>query len=157
MQRTLDANLVWYRRNFPEKYKIVKTVRSVLEEKFEQFPDAFCVDAVRLLLELLPNLSLVCGRFRNGKMERGFLHVWVFDMDAGCHIDVTADQFAPYEHKLVFFKPTQTVEMQKFGYTVSPLETFNELFRGPYRRFAAKDYKVFGKVPLSTLAASVRS
>jgi hypothetical protein len=46
--------------------------------------------------------------------------------------------------------------MQKFGYTVSPLETYNELFRGPYRRFASKDYKVFGKVPLRTLVASVR-
>ena len=58
-----------------------------------QFPEASCPKATRLLLELLPNVTLMCGTFKNKAMKKPAFHVWVFDMDAKVHIDITADQF----------------------------------------------------------------
>lgn len=155
MQRTLDANISWYKRRFAKNYDTILAARSTLKEKFDQFPDAFCVDASRLLLSLLPNLSVVCGRFQNKKMERSFLHVWVFDMEGGCHIDITADQFSPFKQNIVIFKTSDTDFMKKFGYSVTPLETFNELFRGPLRRFTMSKYRIH-KTPLRTLVTTVK-
>ena len=156
MEKLLESNETWYRQHFSKNYKIVRTVRSLLEEQFAGFPEAFCVDASRLLLSLLPNVSVVCGRFQTSKMERSLLHVWVFDMEAACHIDITSDQFPLAKQKIVIFKASDTASMKKYGYSLTPLNEFNELFRSPYRRFTMSKYKVFKKTPLPYLVRSVK-
>ena len=138
MQHKLDANLAWYKRNYRENYDAIKVVRSVLKEKDDQFPEASCPHATRLLLELLPHASFMCGKFKNAAMDKERYHVWVFDMAAGVHIDITAHQF-PLETKrtLYVFKASDTPLLEKFGYVLGGLDTWNEIFEtGPYRDFS---------------------
>ena len=144
MQHTLNLNLAWYRRNFRDTYDTVKMVRSVLEKMDEQFPEASCPKATRLLLELLPNATLLCGAFKNKAMEKPAFHVWVFDMDAKVHIDITADQFPiKTTSKLLFFRSNDTALLEAVGYRLAPLRVWNELFDiGPYSTFPLSKMKL---------------
>lgn len=71
-------------------------------------------------------------------MEKPAYHVWIFDMEAKVHIDITVDQF-PIKHKnkLTFFRENDTELMEKLGYYLAPLSVWNELFSsaGPYHNF----------------------
>lgn len=144
MQNKLDSNLAWYRRNYKSNYNAIKMVRSVLAEKDDQFPEAACPHATRLLLELLPNVSLMCGKFKNDKMDKELFHVWIFDMHAKVHIDVTADQFPiKTTSKLLFFKSSDTLLLENFGYKLAALNDWNDLFEmGPYNNFSLSTMKL---------------
>jgi hypothetical protein len=144
MQHTLDTNLEWYRRNYRKNYDIIKMVRAVLAEKHIQFPDACCPHATRLLLELLPNVSLMCGTFKNAKMEKESFHVWIFDMTAKVHIDITARQF-PIKIKspLLFFRSRDSALLESVGYKLAPLHIWNEIFEmGPYYNYSLSKIKL---------------
>jgi len=144
MQATLVANAEWYKRNYRENYNAIKAVRSVLKERDDQFPEASCPHAARLLLELLPNTSFMCGKFKNAGMDKERNHVWVFDMAAGTHIDLTAHQF-PVETSdtLFFFKAGDAALMEKFGYVLGGLTVWNDMFEtGPYRDFSLSKMKI---------------
>lgn len=144
MQNKLDSNLAWYRRNYRNNYNVIKMVRLVLTEKDEQFPEAACPHATRLLLALLPNVSLMCGKFKNASMDKELFHVWIFDMNAKVHIDITADQFPiKTTSKLLFFKSSDTLLLEKFGYKLAALNDWNELFEmGPYSNFSLSKIKL---------------
>ncbi len=143
-QNRLDLNLAWYRRNYKDNYNIIKMTRKVLEEHDEAYPDAACPHASRLLFELLPTVSIMCGKFKNSRMEKAAYHVWVFDMDAKVHIDITVDQFPiKNKNKLTFFRESDTQLMEKFGYLLEPLSGWNELFSiGPYNNFSLSKMKL---------------
>ena len=144
MQHKLDLNLAWYRRNYRDSYNAVKMTRSILQKTHRQFPDACCPYATRLLLELLPNATLMCGKFKNSAMDKDAFHVWVFDMEAKVHIDITADQFPiKTNSKLLFFRASDTTLLEKFGYNLASLNVWNELFDiGPYATFPLSKMKV---------------
>lgn len=144
MQNKIDSNLAWYRRNYKNNYNVIKMVRLVLAEKDEQFPEAACPHATRLLLELLPNVSLMCGKFKNNSMDKEKFHVWIFDMNAKIHIDITADQFPiKTTSKLLFFKSSDTLLFEKIGYKLAALNEWNELFEmGPYNDFSLSKIKL---------------
>ena len=144
MQKTLDSNRDWYRKNHRDNYDVIKMVRKVLEEKDDQFPEAACPHAARLLLELLPNVSLLVGKFKNEKMDKEKFHVWIFDMNAKVHIDITADQFPiKTKSKLLFFKSRDTLLFEKFGYKLSTIHNWNELFEiGPFNKFSLSEIKL---------------
>ena len=143
MQRILDSNLAWYKRHYRENYDAIKAVCSVLKERDDQFPEASCPHAARLLLELLPHASFMCGSFKNAAMDKERYHVWVFDMAAGVHIDITAHQF-PVETKgpLFFFKASDTPLLEKFGYILGGLTIWNEMFQREYRDFSLSSMKI---------------
>jgi hypothetical protein len=118
--------------------------RSILQKTYTQFPYASCPYATRLLLELLPNATLMCGKFKNGAMDKDAFHVWVFDMEAKVHIDITAEQFPiKTNSKLLFFRASDTTLLEKFGYNLASLNVWNELFDiGPYATFPLSKMKV---------------
>jgi len=94
----------------------------------------------------------MCGTFKNKSMEKPAFHVWVFDMNAKVHIDITADQFPiKTDNKLLFFRANDTVLQETMGYKLSTLNVWNELFDiGPYSTVPLSKMKIAydGKVTL---------
>ena len=86
----------------------------------------------------------MCGKFKNASMDKELFHVWIFDMNAKVHIDITADQFPiKTSSKLLFFKSSDTVLLEKFGYKLAALNEWNELFEmGPYNDFSLSKIKL---------------
>jgi hypothetical protein len=70
-------------------------------------------------------------------MDKEFFHVWIFDMSAKVHIDITVDQFPIKSNsKLFFFRSNDTLLLEKFGYKLATLNDWNDLFEdGPYKKF----------------------
>ena len=137
MNHTLELNLAWYRRNFRKKYQIIKIVHSVLEKMDTQFPEASCPHATRLLLECLPDTTLMCGTFKNKSMKKPAFHLWIFDMNAKVHIDMTVHQFpVAATSNILFLKSSDTALLEEVGYNVANLAGWNELFEiGPYYKY----------------------
>ena len=70
-----------------DKFKKLLRIRKVLEKESDQFPEAMCDCATRLIYEEIPFITIMNGSF-NGKP-----HVWAYDMEQKVHIDLTLDQF----------------------------------------------------------------
>ena len=81
-----------YMRDWPARYAVVEACYRALRRADPQFPEAACPIASRLLCEVLPNCTLMCGRYQSAGM-RSIPHVWVFDMRAGVHVDLASGQF----------------------------------------------------------------
>lgn len=124
-----------YKRRCPEKYMLAQEVRRCCALKIEQFPEACCIDASHVLSQCSPDLQVVCGSFKNAKMKRRALHVWIFDTAERVHIDLTADQFPTAFGRDVVVMPQTPRFMKDLGYALTDLDTMDELYAGPYRHF----------------------
>ena len=160
MNHVLDLNLAWYRRNFRENYDTVKMVYSVLKKSDEQFPEASCPFAARLLFELLPNATIMSGTFKNTSMKKPALHLWVFDMNAKVHIDITAHQFPiKTTGNILFFRSSDTALLEEFGYKLATLSEWNELLEmGPYDDFSLSKINLTydGKITLEDVFKDIK-
>jgi hypothetical protein len=93
----------------------------------------------------------MCGRYKSAAMERSVPHVWVFDMRAGVHVDLTSGQF-PGGRGIAVIGTDEPMR----EYTLEPLDTFNELARGLYFRRRMADI-VVGNTTLARIRASLRA
>jgi hypothetical protein len=71
-----------YKRDWPKRHALVARCLAAVERADAQFPEASCPIVSRLLCEVLPHCTLMCGRYESAGMERSRRHVWVFDMRA---------------------------------------------------------------------------
>ena len=140
-----------YMRDWPARYALVAACYRELRRADPQFPEAACPLASRLLCEVLPHCTLMCGRYKSAAMERSVLHVWVFDMRAGVHVDLTSGQF-PGGRGIAVIGTDEPMR----EYTLEPLDTFNELARGLYFRRRMADI-VVGNTTLARIRASLRA
>ena len=140
-----------YMRDWPARYAVVEACYRALRRADPQFPEACCPIASRLLLEVLPNCTLMCGRYQSAAMERSRPHVWVFDMRAGVHVDLTAGQF-PGGRGIAVMGTDEPMR----EYTLTPLDTFNELARNLNFRRRTADI-VVGQTTLARIARDVRT
>ena len=140
-----------YMRDWPARYAAVEACYRALRRADPQFPEAACPIASRLLCEVLPNCTLMCGRYQSAAMERSRLHVWVFDMRAGVHVDLTSGQF-PGGRGIAVMGTDEPMR----EYTLTPLETFNELARNSYFRRRMADI-VVGQTTLARIREAIRA
>jgi hypothetical protein len=116
-----------YKQKFPKKYAMIRKARQAFEELFPgEFPDAFCPKASEFLFTHCPDFNIMNGRFQNNEMLKSAYHVWVFDMVAKVHIDITADQFPTHFGTTIAIVPAGGL-LSKLGYSLGSLETFETL------------------------------
>jgi hypothetical protein len=141
-----------YMRDWPARYAVVAACYRELRRADPQFPDGACPLAGRLLCEVLPHCTLVCGRYQSAAMERSRLHVWVFDMRAGIHVDLTSGQFPGGQRGIAVIGTDEPMR----EYTLTPLDEFNELARNPYFSRPMADI-VVGKTTLARIRDALRN
>ena len=147
----LDA-LRRYRRDWPRRYAAAVACYRALSHADPEFPEAACPLASRLLCEVLPHCTLMCGRYQSAGMERSRLHLWVFDMRAGVHVDLTSGQFPGGSKGIAVFGTEDRMD----AYTLAPLETFHEATRIPYLARKMSDI-VVGRTTLARIAGEARA
>jgi len=106
-----------------DKFKKLLRIRETLEKESDQFPEALCDCATRLIYEEIPFITIMNGRFN------GIPHVWAYDMEQKVHIDLTLDQFDPD------FKPITIVttdEAIRLGYELGTLTDWGRLFENNF-------------------------
>jgi hypothetical protein len=137
-----------YKKTWPERYAIVSACYDALRRADDQFPEAACPIASRLLCEVMPHCVPMCGRFRGAR------HIWCFDTRARVHIDLTRGQFrgARPGMKVAVYN-AEGVERQ--GYELSSLAEFNEAMGLSYMKSPMEDIAV-GGTTLARIATSVR-
>ena len=137
-----------YKKRWPERYAIVAACYDALRRADDQFPEAACPIASRLLCEVMPHCVPMCGEFR------GTLHIWCFDTRARVHIDLTRGQFRGARSGLkVAVYDAEGVE--KEGYELSSLAGFNEAMGISYMKSPMEEIGV-GGTTLARIAASVK-
>lgn len=137
-----------YEQKWPERYAIVVACYDALRRADDQFPEAACPVASRLLCEVMPHCVPMCGKFR------GTNHIWCFDVRARVHIDLTRAQFRGARPGLkVAVYDAEGVE--KEGYELSSLAGFNEAMGISYMKNAMEEIGV-GGTTLARIAASAR-
>lgn len=116
--------------------------------------------AARLLFELLPNATIMSGTFYNKSMKKPALHVWVFDMNAKVHIDITAHQFPiKTNNNILFFRASDSALLEEFGYKLATLAEWNELLEmGPYEHFSLSKINLTydGKITLNDVYKEIK-
>lgn len=125
MSRKPDISEAAYRRMYPDRYAVLVEARRSFEEIFPDFPEGFCTSVSALIVKCLPNCYPMCGAFNGSR------HMWVYDVQAKAHIDLTLDQFIrpPREQKIwVFPSKSSMNSMQQLGYSIGNLSLFDELF-----------------------------
>ena len=145
------AALARYRRDWPYRYAVVVACYRALRRADPQFPEASCPLASRLLCEVLPHCTLMCGRYQSAAMELSRLHLWVFDMRAGVHVDLTSGQFPGGTKGVAVFGTEDRMD----AYTLTSLETFNEAMRMQYLNRRLSDI-VVGRTTLARIAGEAR-
>jgi hypothetical protein len=137
-----------YKKRWPERYAIVAACYDALRHADDQFPEAACPIASRLLCEVMPHCVPMCGEFR------GTLHIWCFDTRARVHIDLTRGQFRGARHGMkVAVYDAEGVERE--GYELSSLAGFNEAMGISYMKSPMEEI-VVGGTTLARIAASVK-
>jgi hypothetical protein len=137
-----------YKKNWPGRYAIVAACYDALRRADDQFPEAACPIASRLLCEVMPHCVPMCGEFR------GTLHIWCFDTRACVHIDLTRGQFRGARPGLkVAVYDAEGIE--KEGYELSSLAGFNEAMGISYMKSPMQEI-VVGDTTLARIAASVK-
>lgn len=131
IQKATDS----YKRKCPGKFALAYEVRRCMTLKIEQFPEAYCTDSSHLLALCSPDFQVVCGQFKNSKMNRRALHVWVFDTKEHVHIDITADQFPTEFGREIAVMPKTAGFMKSMGYSLTDLDMMTELFEGPFKHY----------------------
>lgn len=102
---------------------------------------------------MLPHCTLMCGRYQGAGMERSRLHLWVFDMRAGVHVDLTSGQFPGGTNGIAVFGAEDRMD----AYTLTSLETFNEwTMQDPYLVRHMSDI-VVGRTSLARIAGEARA
>ena len=120
-----------YRRKYPKKYAFLQQVRHAFEVVVPQFPEACCPHATCFLTTHVPEFNIMNGFFRNDAMPRKAFHLWIFDLEAKVHIDITADQFpTDFGSKVVIVPLTKERVLQKLGYSLGDLTGFEEVIEG---------------------------
>ena len=137
-------------REWPGRYALVARCLDALERADAQFPDVACPLASRLLCEVLPHCTLMCGRYKGAGMERSRPHLWVFDARARVHLDLTQAQFPRGRRGVVAFRPDERME----PYVLEGLETFNKAMRSPYFAKPMAEIRV-GATTLARIARGV--
>jgi len=130
-----------------DKISRLQKIRTVLEKEMNQFPEAMCDCATRLIYEELPYICIMNGTFR------GHPHIWAYDMKDKCHIDITLDQFnTEYE----VFKPITILakgSAEKLGYKLGSISEWEFLFESD---FFSLNKKISSKKTLQTILRSMR-
>jgi len=88
--------------------------------------------------------GVMCDKFKNDRMDKELFHVWIFDMNAKVHIDITADQFPiKTTSKLLFTKSSDKLLLKKFGYKLTAINDWNDLFEiVPYNNVSLSKIKL---------------
>lgn len=138
----MDARLTKYNQDYSRKYqskvRIILQVLKVFAAANPQFPEAFCPEASMTIALTVPNMMPVLGNVGMG--ERALGHIWCFDLEAKCHIDLTYQQFA---HLSKFRAPFLAVPssdnntLHELQYALADLGGFN-------RTFSQDTYKNYG-------------
>jgi len=70
-------------------------------------------------------------------MKKPAFHLWIFDMIAKVHIDMTVHQFpVAATSNILFLKSSDTALLEEVGYKLANLAEWNELFEiGPYYKY----------------------
>ena len=137
-----------YKRDYPRRYALVARCLEAIKRADAQFPEAACPITSRLLCEVLPHCTLMCGYYHSaGKTRR---HFWVFDMRARVHLDVTQAQFPGGQKGVVVYGTDERMEQ----YTLADVETFNEAMRISYFAKPMAEIKV-GATSLAQIARDV--
>lgn len=137
-----------YKKNWPERYAIVAACYDALRRADDQFPEAACPIASRLLCEVMPHCVPMCGEFR------GTPHIWCFDTRARVHVDLTRGQFRGARNGMkVAVYDAEGVE--KEGYELSSLAGFNGAMGISYMKSPMEEIGV-GGTTLARIAASVK-
>jgi len=126
IQKQLSNEQAWYKRRCPTRYnRIVDTVKA-LRHMFEDFPEAACIDSSLVLLDHIPNLTIMNGWYKKGKTK--VRHTWVYDLVYRCHIDVTFGQFNPdIDLKFLVVRAKHTNVLTGMGYSLFTLPQWSEL------------------------------
>lgn len=101
------------KKDWPTRYARVSACLAAIKRADAQFPEAACPIASRLLIEVLPNCTLMCGYYKDNRMDRNMgpiRHFWVFDMRARVHIDITQAQFPGGKRGIVVYGPNDPME-----------------------------------------------
>jgi hypothetical protein len=115
-----------YKREYPRRYALVARCLAAVKRADPQFPEASCPITSRLLCEVLPHCTLMCGYYHSaGKTTP---HFWVFDMRARVHLDLTQAQFPGGQKGVVVYGIGERMEQ----YTLADVETFNDEMRISY-------------------------
>ena len=102
-----------------KKYKTLVRIRQVMEKESDQFPEAMCDCATRLIYEELPFIAIMNGTFV------GKPHVWAYDMQNNVHIDLTLDQFVPAFGPINILNTEDAIIL---GYKLGSLSDWGKLF-----------------------------
>jgi hypothetical protein len=137
-----------YKKGWPDRYAIVSACYKALRLADDQFPDAACPIASRLLCEAMPHCVPMCGRFMNN------LHIWCFDARARVHVDLTRGQFrgARLGMKVAVYDADG---VEREGYAMSSLAEFNEAMGLSYMKDRMEDI-VVGGTTLARIAEHVK-
>ena len=141
-----------YSREWPDRCATVSACRDALRRADHQFPEAACPIATRLLCEVMDRCVPVCGTFKSAAMREGRNHMWCFDARAGVHIDLTHGQFPGTTKRIAIHWPC---DGPFDGYTLSPLEKFNEAMGLSYMKDRMEDIMV-GGTTLARIAEYVK-
>ena len=106
-----------------DKFKKLLRIRKVLEKESDQFPEAMCDCATRLIYEEIPFITIMNGSF-NGKP-----HVWAYDMEQKVHIDLTLDQFNSDFDRINILNTDEAIIM---GYELGTLSDWGKLFENNF-------------------------
>ena len=102
-----------------EKYKKLVRIRQVMEKESDQFPEAMCDCATRLIYEELPFIAIMNGTFV------GKPYVWAYYMQNNVHIDLTLDQFVPAFGPINILNTEDAIIL---GYKLGSLSDWGKLF-----------------------------
>ena len=137
-----------YKEMWPERYAVVCACYEALRRADDQFPEAACPIATRLLCEVMAHCVPVSGWFM------GVRHLWCFDTRARVHIDLTRGQFSGGTTGIAIYD-TEDARGGMRGYKMSSLPEFNEAMGISYMRNRMEDI-VVGGTTLARIAADVR-
>lgn len=141
-----------YRALWPHRYAAVAACYHALVRADPQFPEAACPLASRLLCEILPQCMLMTGSYQDSKMPTRCMHIWVFDMRAGVHIDLTSGQFPGGTKGVAVYATGEAM----CAYSLGSLGSFNEAMSMNYIKGPMSDI-VVGTTTLARVALDARS
>ena len=133
---------------WPERYAVVSACYEALRREDNEFPEAACPIATRLLCEVMGHCAPMCGRFM------GRRHLWCFDTCARVHIDLTRGQFSGATTGIAIYD-AEGAQSGMRGYKLSSLTEFNEAMGLSYMRDRMEDI-VVGGTTLARIATDVK-
>ena len=125
-------------------FKKLMMIRRVLENESDQYPEAMCDCATRLIYEEFPFITIMNGTFN------GSPHVWAYDMQQKVHIDITLDQFNPEFGPINISSTDDAIIM---GYELGSLSDWGRLFEN---NFLSLNKEIAGKKTMGNVLRSLK-